>query len=197
MERTLRMVQFGVGGIGYHVLEHTGLVLNLIRKGDEKKMPALKAWLVSMGLWNNADNIDAAAQVDMLDDVKPVVARGHTKHAKRFQILTLQPRFVSSVCIQTAVKEHTHRRRTMQPDNSLSLRVMPCTVVLAVRHAHRRVLPTESIPRSRGICCVRSLQFHPPWPLRICLARITPLRYRLHLPGKISADAACADCRRR
>ena len=66
-ERALRIVQYGVGGIGYHILEHIGLFLTLVRKGDESRMPNFKAWLSRMGLWDSADDIDAAAQVRGLE----------------------------------------------------------------------------------------------------------------------------------
>ena len=53
----------GVGGVGYHVLEHIALILMIIRRCDPAKIPRVKAWLEKRGLWDKADDFDAIAQV--------------------------------------------------------------------------------------------------------------------------------------
>uniref|UniRef100_A0A7S0F667 Uncharacterized protein n=1 Tax=Hanusia phi TaxID=3032 RepID=A0A7S0F667_9CRYP len=61
----IRLAKFlihGVGGIGYHVLEHTALAIMIVRRCDPEKIPSIKAALQRWGLWDKADDIDALAQ---------------------------------------------------------------------------------------------------------------------------------------
>eukprot|EP00281_Chroomonas_sp_CCMP1168_P028887 CAMPEP_0206247792 /NCGR_PEP_ID=MMETSP0047_2-20121206/20009_1 /ASSEMBLY_ACC=CAM_ASM_000192 /TAXON_ID=195065 /ORGANISM="Chroomonas mesostigmatica_cf, Strain CCMP1168" /LENGTH=250 /DNA_ID=CAMNT_0053673361 /DNA_START=129 /DNA_END=881 /DNA_ORIENTATION=+ len=62
LEAVAKFAVYGLGGIGYHILEHIALILTIIKKCDAEKIPRVKEWLVKKGLWDQADNIDAVAQ---------------------------------------------------------------------------------------------------------------------------------------
>eukprot|EP00286_Rhodomonas_abbreviata_P000524 CAMPEP_0181290368 /NCGR_PEP_ID=MMETSP1101-20121128/1376_1 /TAXON_ID=46948 /ORGANISM="Rhodomonas abbreviata, Strain Caron Lab Isolate" /LENGTH=273 /DNA_ID=CAMNT_0023394647 /DNA_START=9 /DNA_END=830 /DNA_ORIENTATION=+ len=62
VERTCKLLVHGIGGVGYHILENTALIIMIIRRCDPNKIPAVREWLIRNGLWDRADDLDALAQ---------------------------------------------------------------------------------------------------------------------------------------
>jgi hypothetical protein len=89
LERLLKIIIYACGGVVFHALENSALIMYIIRRCDPEKIPKTKAWLVkrgpsprcisspllppncisadnpdsSAGLWDIGDNLDALAQV--------------------------------------------------------------------------------------------------------------------------------------
>jgi hypothetical protein len=49
LERFLKILIYAFGGVAFHTLENSALVMYIIRRCDPEKIPRTKAWLVRKG----------------------------------------------------------------------------------------------------------------------------------------------------